>query len=93
MQQNDDQPSPNKTAGADECCMGDRPRLIETLPRIPGFCFIGLMLERTVDEKPMWDIDHYQFDSGLKLINRNSGNYTHMLKLLTHWMPEPEFPS
>lgn len=77
---------------ADECCMGVRPRPIATLPHIPGFGFIGLILEETIEGKPMWDIDHYQFVSGPKLMNRNSSNYTQALKSLTHWMPEPEFP-
>jgi hypothetical protein len=83
---------PIQTAGPNECCMGVRPRPINTLPRIPGFSFIGLILEETIDGKPMWNIDHYQFVSGPNLMNRNTANYTQALQSLTHWMPEPEPP-
>jgi hypothetical protein len=70
-----------------------KPQPISTLPApVTGFSFIGLILEETVEGKPMWDIDHYQFVSGGLLMNCNSANYTQALKGLTHWLPEPDFP-
>lgn len=72
--------------------MPNEPRPISTLPNNPGFSFIGLILEYDIEGKPMWDIDHYQFVSGPKLMNCNSNNYTLALNMLTHWMPEPKFP-